>query len=235
MNGYIEHPMSAAWGPKEVRRNKGGISRANVAVIHEGMVIGGWENVLAVERKKGRKVRMVGLGPVDPVKYVIDRYAHLIKDPVKRAIAIAKCSDWLSPGRPLKRQIQDLRQGNLQVMTSEAIADYANVSVRSVVRAKNKLRRQAEEEDWRLDLHKAVAKAEELERQLVGLQVELQDYADRALPERDMSEALRATNSSNRTLKVKLRTIERSLKISQRNGKLKDQVIKRLKAHVPDE
>ena len=183
-----EHPLSEAWGPdKRVPKVTGNKFGSLVVVLFDGMVIEGWHNVVAA-RESGGPLHPIGLGSLDPVKYVIGKQCEGRK-PADKAVAIAKCAGWLPPGRPSVFQTAAEKKGeSAGILTARAIADYAGVSVRSVVRVKKQLR--IEEEampDWEDDHEAAKRRIAELEEELDNSRLALQDLADRWLPDSQLS------------------------------------------------
>ena len=240
--GLVEHPLSAAWGDKDVVmwRGKKGVPRlGNSHVVHlcDGMVIGGWEKVLTAARRSGKKrfVEIRGMPGGDPLKWILDRHRDFPNGP-KKAQAIVNCAKWLPPGRPTR--FEKGRSSHDFGVTAESMAEYAGMSVRSIVRAKATLRHrryvsgETKMPHWRDELDLAVAHAEDLQEQLDDCRAHLQEYADRALPHTELTEAISYANKSRRAMRMKLIKLERKLKIIERDSKMRLKVIRKLEQRL---
>ena len=94
-----EHPLSAAWGAKD----PGKAGDRALVVLFEGQVLQGWEILVARRMGMGmrRHLKMVGIGTLDPIEYVIRKQGGSLSG-IDKAKAVAKCAVWLSPGRPFE-------------------------------------------------------------------------------------------------------------------------------------
>ena len=221
-----EHPLSEAWGPKRPLKNA-----KRTIVLFEGMVIQGWTAVLH-SRRSGCALNPIGLGSLDPIEYVLKKQGDALSG-TEKATAIAKCAIWLPPGRPSRFQQSAEKKGDLSVLTARAIADYAGVSVRSVVRAKKRLREALDVEDgWEEDLSKAHARIDELENELDKARLVIQDFADRALPESQLSQMVTDYAKSSNDLRRQLMLERRRRRRLERNGVYHKRVIQKLEARL---
>ena len=219
--------MSEAWGPKhwkDIRKEKWKHPRDNIVWLADGMVVRGWEGAQKAE-KNGRPLRLRGLGRKDPVEFVIETHGWRLEG-AEKAEAVAKCVGWLTPGRPTKYESSGLDS----VKTAEMIAEFAGVSVRTVVRVKKRLRRGLV--DWRTDLDAAVERVEELEVEVERMRGHLQDYADRALPPNSLSESLARANKNNRMWRRRALIAERRHKMARRDATLRQKIIDRLERRL---
>ena len=172
---------------------------------------------LAKYKKEGKPPKWGSLGGVDPVEFILDKYAWMPTSHEKTR-AIARCSLWLPPGRPTKVRRRAVESGSMSLMTAEEMAERAGVSVRTVVRLKKEIR--VEQESQEQDLEWAQGRIVELEGQILEYQLAFQELVDRQMKPSQLSEALSAVNLRNRVLRDRLRSGSIALRGAKRTAKL---------------
>ena len=160
-HAYERHPLSAVWpdlAPKarEALRDsmrRRGYDPLEPVVLYEGLVLDGWHRQ-SVARELGLEVPTVDYQGDDPAKYVIDRHTgrrHLT--PKERAHCVVRCRDWASAGRPASGkpspdrgvgapETRSTGRVSARPSTNQELAREADVSERTIRRAKARVRAQ---------------------------------------------------------------------------------------------
>lgn len=160
-HAYERHPLSAVWPDLAPTARQAlhdsmrqrGYDPLEPVTLYEGRVLDGWHRQL-VARELGLEVPTVDYEGDDPAKFVIDRHTgrrHLT--PKERAHCVVKCRDWASAGRPASGKPSPDRgvgapetrptgRVSTRPSTNQELARQANVSERTIRRAKAEVRAQ---------------------------------------------------------------------------------------------
>ena len=146
------HPLSAAWPDLKGEENQAmtesmrehGFDQSQPVVLHEGMVLDGWHRY--------KKARELGIEPTfaeyagdDPAGFVIGRHKarrHISKEEI--ATAVLRCRAWrpAEGGRPRKPDHDGpVSEPQGAPRTNQELAEEAGVSVTTVKRAKQSVRK----------------------------------------------------------------------------------------------
>ena len=146
------HPLSAAWPNLKGEESQAmtesmrehGFDQSQPVVLHEGMVLDGWHRY--------KKARDLGIEPTfatyvgdDPAGFVIGRHKarrHVSKEEI--ATAVLRCREWRPPegGRPRKPDHdRPVSEPQGAPRTNQELAEEAGVSVTTLKRAKQSIRK----------------------------------------------------------------------------------------------
>lgn len=149
MNSKLErHPLSTAWPDLSeeefatlgTRIAEHGYDRREPIVLYQGYILDGWHRY-QVALANGIDPPVVEFDGDDPVGFVIARQCGRRNlTPGQRAEAIVRVRNWAPEGRPKSTGPDGLVPRKEDTSTESQMAEEANVSVRTIKRAKAKVR-----------------------------------------------------------------------------------------------
>lgn len=162
-HAYERHPLSALWPDLDLKAHEAlrqnmrrrGYDPLEPVVLYEDRVLDGWHRLL-VARELGLDVPTIDYAGDDLAAFVIGRHTgRRNMSPAERAHCVVQCRDWTSAGRPASGQpspasgagapeTRPVGRVSARTATNQQLAEEADVSERTIRRAKARVRAQGQ-------------------------------------------------------------------------------------------